>query len=195
MRASPGSKRMTRRSPASWQVIVFLVASVSSLEGLCSQPVLISASAATNQARSSRLGFARAAFFACRSCDCGFIGRCLAQHLAKLRRTIPPAGLRRRYESAKVEGLLGERGGEALQGLVRQGWFARQDAPVTQRRVRRRKPAVLGVERDDDRLAAERIPPDAQGTHRSDLEYRRQRRLERARAAFIGFRRAIGPQT
>src|SRR5438105_4572879 len=166
MRASPESKRMTSRSPASWQVIVFLADSSSSLEGLCSQPVLISASAATNQAKSSRPGFARpalrrATIFACRSCDCGFIGRCLAQNLAKLRRTIPAAGLRRRYERAQVEPFLEQRRGDALQGLVRQGRFAREDAPVTQRRVRRRKPAVLGVERDDDRLAAERIPPDA----------------------------------
>src|ERR1700680_2104034 len=190
MRASPESKRMTSRSPASWQVIVFLADSSSSLEGLCSQPVLISASAATTQAKSRRLVSARAALcratiFGCRSCDCGFIGRCLAQNLAKLRRTVPAAGLRRRYESAKVEAFLEKRGGDAFQGLVRQGWFARQDAPVAQRRVRRRKPAVFRIERDDDRLAAERIPPDAQETHRSGFEYRRQRRLARRGAGFI----------
>src|SRR5437868_14623582 len=101
------------------------------------------------------------------------MGRCLAQNLAKLRRTVPAAGLRSEDESAEVEAFIEERSGDALQGLVRQGRFARQDAPVAQRRVRRRKPAVLGVERDDDRLAAERIPPNAEEIHRRDLEYRR----------------------
>src|SRR5438876_9832465 len=53
------------------------------------------------------------------------------------------------------------------------------------------EPAVFGAESDDDRLAPERIPPDAEEVDRRYLEHRRQRGIEGARPCFVGLGSAI----
>src|SRR5205823_9595627 len=69
--------------------------------------------------------------------------------------------------------------------------FEGEDATVAQRRVSGGEPPIFGADRNDDRLAAERIPPDTEEVHRGYLEHRRQRGIEGARPCFVGLGSAI----
>src|SRR5436190_14132801 len=106
----------------------------------------------------------------------------LLDDFAKLHGAIPAARLRRENECAEVEPFLDKLGHDGLERFIRQRWLAGQDAPVAQRRMRRGNPAVVRIEGDDDRLASEGIPPDAEETDRGHLQYGRERWFERARA-------------
>src|SRR4030095_7489472 len=91
-------------------------------------------------------------------------------YIADARRLHAAAALRGGDELAQVELLTAERGGGGLERIVGQRRLTRDDAPIAQRWVAQRDPAVFRTHGDDDRFASEGIPPHAEEMDACHLE-------------------------
>ena len=204
MRAVPESKRITTRSPSSRQTKVFFAASSSSLPGLSAQAASSAAMIErtgkspqpSTHERTSRHNTAQAAqdsITAHRAARSRRTQLNAPRHTVACPRARPPVcGVNTNAQGSKPS--LTSAALMVCSACSGQRRLAGEDAAITQRRVSDDQPTVIGAKRDHDRLAPERIPPDAEKMHRGHLEHRRQRGIERTRLRLVGLDAAVRAQ-